>query len=188
MARLTRLIVLSIARIAAHGTGGYPPAVARRLRIINITALASIVIVICYSLTIIIVDFSGLKTILPQNALFALVCAVTPALHRFGFYTSGAVFILAAYSQLFAITYLLGTGSGQHHYYFFIAAITFLRRKHGVGREEQRGGKYHSTQGQEDVFQPEEEKGNSGDKKIVIVLPRAGAHRPRRRRRTCARR
>lgn len=126
MARLTRLIVLSITRIAAHGTGGYPPAVVRRLRIINITALASIVILICYSLTIIIVDFAGLKTILPQNALFALVCAVTPALHRFGFYTSGAVFILAAYSQVFALTYLLGTGSGQHNYYFSIAAITIL--------------------------------------------------------------
>ncbi len=122
MARFAQMI----AKFAAHGTAGYPPAVARRLRITNITALAAIVIVICYSVAIVVVDFAALKTILPQNALFVLICVVVPSLHRFGSYMSGIVFMSAAYCQLFGLTYLLGTGSGQNNYYFAIAVISFL--------------------------------------------------------------
>ena len=111
---------------AVLGTAAYPPDVVRRLKIINLTALFSSLTSLVHALFYVTQDVAGTWPIIIINLAGAFAWPFMPLFHRINAIVGGVAFGLAVNLQLFAITYLLGTGAGIHLYFFVTPAAALL--------------------------------------------------------------
>jgi adenylate cyclase len=108
------------------GTQGYPEAVARRLRLVNITAWFAAALGVV---------FAGLRLIDPApgmlrrgliNLGFAVGLGLVPLLHRLSPLAGPLVLVAIAYAGIFRTTYQVGTGGGAYLHYLTATALMVL--------------------------------------------------------------
>ncbi len=121
---------LALARLAGWwaelGTGGYPPDVQRRLKILNVFAAFVILATGSYAVQNAFMDLDRYRPVILINTALLVVSACLPLLHRFGPIAAGLTLVLCEYAALAALTALLGRSSGIHLQYFIAAAATFV--------------------------------------------------------------
>jgi signal transduction histidine kinase len=108
------------------GTDRFPEKVARRLRALNITTWISGTIATCFAAASFLASTPGLWKAGAADALAATIYWSIPLLHRFGSLAAAVTFLLALYIHFFALTYLIGTGSGMQMGYLVAAGLTLL--------------------------------------------------------------
>ena len=113
-----------------YGTENYPEKVARRLRAVNLAAWSAAALAAFGFANYVAVEFLNPKPGLWKAGvvlvLAASIWASVPLLHRFG--TLWGTLILSSTGQayFFALTWLLGTGSGFQMAYFMATALIFV--------------------------------------------------------------
>ncbi|HRD76597.1 MAG TPA: adenylate/guanylate cyclase domain-containing protein [Hyphomicrobiaceae bacterium] len=115
-----------VAALARYGTDGYPPAVRRRLMILNLFAYLIAIFTFGYSLQHLFVDYRTFAPVIWINFALAASAALVPFMHRFG-EIAGALLISAA--ELLGLLLLgayLGSPSGVHIQYIIGAAAPFF--------------------------------------------------------------
>ncbi len=109
-----------------YGTERYPDKVARRLRAVNITAWLAAAVTVFYAAFGLVEPSPGRWQLVAVDSAVALGFALLPLLHRFGPLAAPLVFIVLAYSFLFAVSVLVGTGGGAYLYYLTATALGIL--------------------------------------------------------------
>jgi adenylate cyclase len=115
-----------LARLADYGTEKYPPAVRRRLKIMNVTAYLIAGFTLIYTLQQSLLDFQTWKPVIYINLALIAVALAVPFLHRFGETVGGLSIAIAENIGLFALTYYLGRESGLHMQYFAAIGAYFV--------------------------------------------------------------
>jgi adenylate cyclase len=112
--------------VVNYGTRGYPPEVARRVAIVNISAAMACLVSLGHAIisATIDVELLGLAIVLQLCAI--PVWAAVPFLHRFGPFAGEVLLATTLTGVLFANLYLLGSDSGMHLYFFAYVACAFL--------------------------------------------------------------
>lgn len=107
-----------------YGTEGYSPRVARRLRVLNVTAWCGAGLVAVFA----IYDFREprLWPLAIINTLLALFLATIPLWHRAGELAGVLAYVTATFAAVFLICSMLGTDSGMQLQYAAIAAGSVL--------------------------------------------------------------
>jgi adenylate cyclase len=109
-----------------YGTGGFPEAIARPLRTLNL---------VVWIVAIVAAGFAGVQFLDPRpgvwkvavlNAVAVPAYAAVPLLHRFGPIWAPLTGILFAHAHLFVLAWLVGTGFGVHLYYVVSAGVAVL--------------------------------------------------------------
>ena len=99
-----------------YGTENYPEKVARRLRAVNLAAWSAAAIAAFGFANYVVVEFLNPKPGLWKAGvvlvLAASIWASVPLLHRFGTLCGALTLSSTVQAYLFALTWLLGTGSG----------------------------------------------------------------------------
>jgi adenylate cyclase len=98
----------------------YAETVARRQRVLTITAWLAVMVSASFVLVQIVTDTWSWQ-ISSINLGAAAIFAFVPRLHRFGGLVAPLTFVGAAYVSVFAITWDIGTGSGGE--FFFLVAV-----------------------------------------------------------------
>jgi adenylate cyclase len=112
--------------LAAFGTRGYPPAVQRRLKILNVVAYLIAFFTFAYATQHLFVDARTWAPIIIINASLAFVALLVPFLHRFNDVAGGLTIAIAEFVALFTLTAHLGRDSGIHVQYIAYAAAPFV--------------------------------------------------------------
>ena len=123
---------LRLARLTAYGTERYPPAVRRRLKILNVVAYLIAFFTFAYAAQHLFVDAKLWAPIIIINASLAFVALIVPFLHRFNDVAGGLTIAIAEFVALFTLTAHLGRDSGIHVQYIAYAAAPFVIL--GLGR------------------------------------------------------
>ncbi|KAB2847851.1 MAG: adenylate/guanylate cyclase domain-containing protein [Hyphomicrobiaceae bacterium] len=115
-----------LGRLADFGTGGYPPEVRRRLKILNLVAYLIAFATFIYLLQQVGMDYRRYRPIIWLNmALIPLVLAI-PLTHRFSAIAGGLLLLGIEYvAQLLFIAHL-GNQSGMQLHFFVAAAAPFV--------------------------------------------------------------
>src|SRR5262249_28521324 len=108
------------------GTEQYPEKVARRLRAVNLTVWIGAAIAVIYSIAHSLDPRPGVWKSAAVNAVWALIMALAPLLHRFGPLAAPIGLIIWAYIYFLVICVLHGTGTGQHTWYLVAASLFVL--------------------------------------------------------------
>lgn len=103
----------------------YAEGVARRRRVLTITAWLSVMVSGSF-VFVQIASGTGVWRIELLNILTAVVFAVVPLLHRFGELVAPLTFIGAAYVAIFTIGWTVGTGGGAQLYFLVGACLVVL--------------------------------------------------------------
>jgi adenylate cyclase len=108
----------------SYGTENYPTRVARRLRVLNVTAWCGAGFVGIFALY----DLweSRLWSLAVINTLLALFLATIPLWHRFGELAGPLAYVTVTYAAIFLICSMLGTDSGMQLQYAAVAAGSVL--------------------------------------------------------------
>jgi signal transduction histidine kinase/ActR/RegA family two-component response regulator len=113
-----------------YGTENYPEKVARRLRAVNLAAWSAAAIAAFGFANYVVVEFLNPKPGLWKAGvvlvLAASIWASAPLLHRFGTLWGTLILSSTAQAYFFALTWLLGTGSGFQMAYFMATALIFV--------------------------------------------------------------
>ena len=113
-----------------YGTENYPEKVARRLRAVNLAAWSAAAIAAFGFANYVVVEFLNPKPGLWKAGvvlvLAASIWASVPLLHRFGTLWGTLILSSTAQAYFFALTWLLGTGSGFQMAYFMATALIFV--------------------------------------------------------------
>jgi adenylate cyclase len=115
-----------LSALAAYGTAGYPHAVQRRLRIMNVVAYMIAFFTLLYVLQHLFVDARLWRPVILVNIVLAAVALAVPFLHRFGPIVAGLAIALAELVGMFLITAYLGRSSGVQIQYVVFAAAPFV--------------------------------------------------------------
>ena len=99
---------LRLARLTAYGTERYPPAVRRRLKILNVVAYLIAFFTFAYAAQHLFVDAKLWAPIIIINASLAFVALIVPFLHRFNDVAGGLTIAIAEFVALFTLTAHLG--------------------------------------------------------------------------------
>ena len=112
-----------LAKAIAFGTTGYPEKVARRLRVINILAYASIALIGQFAIRRLPDPAPGMWEAGLGAILVVLLLGVIPLLHRFG--PSVAIFAMVTlvYADMFRVTWSAGIGGGYWVGYLIAIAL-----------------------------------------------------------------
>jgi adenylate cyclase len=121
-----------LTRLAGYGTAGYPEAVRRRLRIMNVAAYLIAAFNLFYALEQVILDYETWKPVIFINLALSAVALAVPFLHRFSDIAGALTLGISENIGLFVLTYILGTDSGLHMQYFAAVAGYFVVL--GLGR------------------------------------------------------
>ena len=107
-------------------TEHYADSAARRVRVLNITAVMAVWVCICFAL---LGFWPGPPVWRTQLINFAagIIFAMVPFLQRFGGLIAPLTFILSAYVVVFAICWDLGTGSGVQYFLLTGASLVVLQ-------------------------------------------------------------
>jgi adenylate cyclase len=109
-----------------YGTGGYPEKVARRLRVVNITAWSGAAVFAWFALLRLLDPAPGMLTRGFVNLAVAIALTLVPLLHRFNSLAAPLALAALAYVFTFRSTYQGGTASGGYLYYFTATAFGIL--------------------------------------------------------------
>jgi adenylate cyclase len=114
-----------------YGTERYPEKMARRLRVLNITAWISTAVAGGFAIEQVTVEqffdpSPDLWKLAAINALAAPILAAIPLLHRFGALVAPVTFIVIGYVYFFVLIMLLGRGAGLQMYYLVATALAVL--------------------------------------------------------------
>ena len=108
------------------GTRTFPEKVARRLRVVNLTAWVGAGVAAMYALVGAARDFERLKLLVAVSAVNAVLWASIPILHRFGEAVAPVVFGFSVSATNLVLAYLLGTSSGILIYFMPASAFAAL--------------------------------------------------------------
>ncbi len=103
----------------------YAEAVARRQRILSITAWLAVMVSASFML-VQLATGSWSWQVGPINVAAAVVFAIVPLLHRYGELVAPLTFIGAAYVSVFCIGWAVGTGSGTQLFFLVGACLVVL--------------------------------------------------------------
>lgn len=117
-----------------YGTEHYPENIARRLRVLNITTWIGAGVAAFFAITQVLDPTPGLQKVAAINAVTAVAMMAIPLLHRFGPLAAPLAFVVCAYTAIFVVCSLLGTGTGMQFIYLVLTAlmILFLGTEHIV--------------------------------------------------------
>ncbi|MGD9536683.1 MAG: adenylate/guanylate cyclase domain-containing protein [Alphaproteobacteria bacterium] len=119
-------LIAALSRVAAVGTHGYPPHVVRRLRIVNIAALAAALTSIGYAVFYAAYDFDTLKIAVFVNLGGAALSALVPLAHRANAYLGAIAFGLVFFAMMMFLSHLLGAETGIPLYLLLTPAAALL--------------------------------------------------------------
>jgi adenylate cyclase len=119
-------LIAALSRVTALGTGGYPLDVVRRLRIVNMAALAAALTSIGYAILYAAYDFATLKVAVYVNLGGAALCALVPLTHRLNAYLGGVAFGLVFFAMMIFLSHLLGAETGIPLYLLLTPAAALL--------------------------------------------------------------
>jgi adenylate cyclase len=122
----------ALTRLSGYGTAPYPPAVRRRLRIMNVAAYLIALFTLVYTIEQVILDYQTWKPVIFINLALIAIALAAPFLHRFNDSAAALTLGISENVGLFALTWILGTQSGLHMQYFAAVAAYFL--VFGLGR------------------------------------------------------
>ncbi|GBE67880.1 adenylate cyclase [Mycobacterium sp. MFM001] len=106
-------------------TQHYVDSVARRLRVLKITAWIGAAIVLGFGLLQLFTIHTA-RWIGIFNLVVAAIYAITPMLYRFGELVAPLTFVVFGYTTIFLICWTVGTGSGLQYYLLVGATIAVL--------------------------------------------------------------
>ncbi len=109
-----------------YGTDVYPPKVARRLRVVNITTWSASGVGSVFALVQFLDPTPGAWKVALINTAGAIALAAVPLLHRFGSAIGAVVFASIIYAYIFVVCSLVGTDTGMQMQYLAVAAGTIL--------------------------------------------------------------
>jgi len=115
-----------LSALAELGTANYPPAVSRRLQVVNVTAYTSAAVAIAFSTIYALVDPLTMYPVIATNLTNSVIWIALPFFHRFGPLVGGLIFALTAIVGLSYLGILIGAASGTHIYLVLTPAITLL--------------------------------------------------------------
>src|SRR5262245_66632652 len=98
-------------RLAGYGTAPYPPAVQRRLRIMNVAAYLIALFTLVYTVEQIILDYQTWKPVIFINLALIAIALGAPFLHRFNEIAGALTLAISENVGLFALTFILGTAA-----------------------------------------------------------------------------
>jgi class 3 adenylate cyclase len=114
-----------LARFAEFGTSSYPPAVRRRLTIVNVMAF---IIALSSAIYAVVYAFFGVDTywlLIAVNLMLAAITLLAPLAHRINDAAAALVIAGAEYIALFFFVRELGRDSGIQINYIIAAAVVF---------------------------------------------------------------
>lgn len=121
-ARLRDLLVFAL----DYGTGGYPPEVRRRLKIMNVVSYLIVFFTVLYLFQHLSTDYNLWKVVIWVNIALIFIAAAVPFLHRYGEITGGMTIAIAELIAQFILMAELGRSSGMHIQYIALAAAPFV--------------------------------------------------------------
>ncbi|MGE5511893.1 MAG: adenylate/guanylate cyclase domain-containing protein [Bacteroidota bacterium] len=121
-----------LSRMANFGTERYPPAAARRLKILNVVCYLIAFFTAAYAVQHIFVDRRTWAPVILINLALAAIALLAPFLHRFNELAGGLTIAGAELVALFVLTAYVGHSSGIHIQYVAYAATPFVVL--GLGR------------------------------------------------------
>ena len=122
----------ALTRLSGYGTAPYPPAVRRRLRIMNVAAFLIALFTLVYTIEQVILDYQTWKPVIFINLALIAIALGAPFLHRFNEIAGALTLAISENVGLFALTFILGTDAGLHMQYFALVAGYFV--VFGLGR------------------------------------------------------
>ncbi len=117
---------MRLSSVIRFGTERYPENVARRLRVMNLSAWTVAIFAGGFAVSQFLSSGPGLWPAAIANTLGALACAAVPLLHRFGPYAAPAVFATSAYALIVADIWILGTDTLMQIQFLAVAAASVL--------------------------------------------------------------
>jgi adenylate cyclase len=108
------------------GTNGYPPKVARRLRVLNIATWMAATLMAGFAVGEFLAASKGTWEVGIAYAVAAALLALIPLLHRFGSLAGPLAFAVVGYGIIFVICSMVGTDTGMPMQYLVAAAIMVL--------------------------------------------------------------
>lgn len=117
--------VTAVRTQARAPTQHYAESVARRQRVLTITAWLAVVVTGSFALMQLATGAGGWYIAL-INVFTAVTFAIVPLLHRFGGLVAPLTFIGTAYVAIFAIGWDVGTDAGAQFFFFVAAALVVL--------------------------------------------------------------
>lgn len=117
--------VLRLVPNIRYGTERYPEKVARRLRVVNITAWLGAPAVVLFAIVRLLTDSERWVWAL-VTILFAVGIATVPLLHRFGPLAAPLALVAIVYAHIFRVVHQIGTGDGAYLAYLTSAALGML--------------------------------------------------------------
>jgi adenylate cyclase len=116
----------TITWLSALGTAGYPPATARRLKILNVMAYLIALFTLLYSLEHLLVDYVTFRPVILINLALVAAALLVPLMHRVHEIAGGVLIAVAEFIGIFALASYLGSPSGIHIQYVIGAAAPFF--------------------------------------------------------------
>ena len=109
---MSSLLAHPIIEILELGTGGYPPRIRRRLKILNAMAALIVVSSALYAASYALTDAMAFRWIIAINLGLVAMALCVPLLHRVNDMLGGIVIALTECAALFGLVALLGRDSG----------------------------------------------------------------------------
>ena len=109
-----------------YGTERYPEKIARRLRVLNVTAWLSAMVPAIFATIRFLDPRPEIWTRGLVNASLAVALACLPLLHRFGPLAAPLAYVAIVFTFLFRAVYQVGTDNGGYLYYLSGVAISIL--------------------------------------------------------------
>lgn len=109
-----------------YGTSGFPPKVARRLRVLNIATWMAATLMAGFAAGEFLAASTGAWKVGIAYVIAAALLALIPLLHRFGPLVGPLAFAVAGYGIIFTICSMVGTATGMPMQYLVAAAIMVL--------------------------------------------------------------
>jgi hypothetical protein len=114
-----------LARLAEFGTSGYPPAVRRRLTIVNVMAFIIVLSSVIYAGVYASFGMNTYWFLIAVNLMLAAIVLLAPLAHRINDITAALVIAGAEYAALFFFVRDFGRDSGIQINYIIAAAVAF---------------------------------------------------------------
>lgn len=116
----------ALARLAEAGTGGYPPDVKRRLKILNLIAYLIAATTLCYAIQQSMMDFEIYKPVILLNLFLVATALAVPLMHRVSDIAGGLLIVSAEYLALLGFSSFFGRDAGTALQYIIAAAAPFV--------------------------------------------------------------
>jgi len=113
-------------RLADAGTGGYPPDVKRRLKILNMIAYLIAVTTLIYAIQQAIQDYHSYAPMIVLNLALVLTMLLVPFAHRISEIAGGLLIVGAEYAALIGFGDFFSREGGSQLQYIIAAAAAFV--------------------------------------------------------------